>query len=229
MKHTRKAYVVGGALNYANWMECETVTDIRKADFVVFTGGEDVSPFLYGRKPHPTTYSSALRDAHEMDGFKIARDLNLPLCGICRGSQFLCVMAGGILVQHQQHPGRHKIHAIDLPDGGGERVVEISVTSTHHQRQFPWMLSPHERRLLGWCNLSPFSQGESDSDDLRFSSDDPDEIPEVEIAYYPKIRALAIQSHPEMCFPCHSKQDCEYISHCRMLLNRLLDGGLDKL
>jgi hypothetical protein len=32
-----------------------------------------------------------------------------------------------------------------------------------------------------------------------------------------------------MCFPCHSKQACEYISHCRMLLNSLLDGSLDKL
>lgn len=85
MKHTRKAYVVGGATGYCNWMETDIVSDIRKADLAVFSGGEDITPALYGRKPHPTTYSNALRDGREMDEFRIANELGIPLVGICRG------------------------------------------------------------------------------------------------------------------------------------------------
>ena len=40
-----KIYVVGGDLNYANWIsDKEFVQTPEEADLVLFTGGEDVHP-----------------------------------------------------------------------------------------------------------------------------------------------------------------------------------------
>ena len=221
---TRNIYIVGGNSGYINWMQGEECRDMRRADLVVFTGGEDVSPQLYGKKHHSTSYHNLMRDASEMDEFKIARDLNIPILGICRGAQFLCVMAGGILVQHQSHPARHAINAINIDSKWAESVVEITVTSTHHQRQYPWLLPANQFKLLGWSNLSPFSFGE-DNEDLSFDKDGK-VLPEVENCYYKKINALAIQSHPEFAFPEVEKWESNYIDHCRMLLDKLMNRGL---
>ena len=41
------------------------VKDINEANILQFTGGEDVSPHLYGSLPHPLTFSSERRDEAE--------------------------------------------------------------------------------------------------------------------------------------------------------------------
>lgn len=46
-----KIYVVGGADNYVNFIEnVQLVEKLEDAQLVVFTGGEDVTPSLYGWK-----------------------------------------------------------------------------------------------------------------------------------------------------------------------------------
>jgi gamma-glutamyl-gamma-aminobutyrate hydrolase PuuD len=203
----RKCFVVGPSHEYANWTNSIVVTDMKAADFVLFTGGEDVSPSLYGKNAHPTTVANMERDIKEMAAYRMARAMDKPLLGICRGAQFLCVMAGGILVQHQRHPSNHKIR-VTSP------IHEITVTSSHHQRQYPF-----ERELsfmlLGWCALSPFSYGEGDEEIGK-------DKPEVEIAYYPKIKALAIQSHPEWQTYSKAKEDTDAIGYFQELLDKLL-------
>lgn len=81
----RKIYVVGNATNYANWMQAELVEDMKNADLVLFTGGEDVSPSLYNSPKHHTTSCSPMRDEYEVKEYKKAKDLGLPCIGICRG------------------------------------------------------------------------------------------------------------------------------------------------
>jgi len=76
MKKERKIYVVGGSKSYANWMEPSFITnDITNADLVLFTGGEDVTPALYGESENPRTGNNLDRDMKELEEFKKAKEL----------------------------------------------------------------------------------------------------------------------------------------------------------
>ena len=207
----RKIYVVGRGWMYANWMEGVETRNMQDADLVVFTGGEDINPELYGKKAHRTTGFSRDRDRFEVAAFKEARELDKKIIGICRGSQLLCALAGGILVQHQSHPW---VHPIQTSDG-----EEILTTSTHHQRQYPWGGKKPRFELLGWAaaGYSPFSQGEDWKDNMR------DDKPEAEVVLYPDIKALAIQGHPEMAYPAQTHWEHQFIDYCRTQLNRLME------
>ena len=61
-------FVVGGSTGYTSWIENVNLVDSPlKADIVFFTGGEDVSPSLYGEKAHRTTFANKKRDIVEME------------------------------------------------------------------------------------------------------------------------------------------------------------------
>ena len=71
MKKIKKIYVVGGANYYAQRIENHELTDdLSTADIVMFTGGEDVDPSMYGCKKHRTTYSNINRDMYEKEIFE---------------------------------------------------------------------------------------------------------------------------------------------------------------
>lgn len=183
----RKIYIVGGGSRYANWMEGTVVDKMADADLVVFTGGEDVDPDFYGHPKHPYTGCNTIRDRFERVEFNEASKLKKPMIGICRGAQFLCVMNGGLLIQHQQNT--QYLHDINV---GDEKTVEI--TSMHHQSAFPFNLPKESYKILGWTeNLSKFHE-----DGNRDEMNPP---VECEIVYYPKERCLGIQGHPEMLDP----------------------------
>ena len=81
----KKVFVVGPAKSYSKWIKNHELTDkIEEADIVMFTGGEDVDPSLYGAQPHPTTYSNIQRDLAEKSIFEQVRTDQLCV-GICRG------------------------------------------------------------------------------------------------------------------------------------------------
>ena len=70
----KKIFVVGNALNYSSWIDNHKLVDkVEDADIVLFTGGEDVDPSLYGCKKHPTTYSNLQRDLEEKAIFEQVR------------------------------------------------------------------------------------------------------------------------------------------------------------
>lgn len=80
-----KVFVVGGALGYANFLEGVSLVDnVEDAEVVLFTGGEDVTPSLYGCKKHPTTYSNPSRDKKEKEVFNQIKPNQVAL-GVCRG------------------------------------------------------------------------------------------------------------------------------------------------
>ena len=104
------------------------INDKIKPDLLVFLGGQDLSPFLYGETicgssaPHMPTN----RDMLEMFVYKRALQFKVPMFGICRGHQFLSVMNGDSLWQHiTHHPQEHHIKFRDGPS--------IKVPSVHHQ------------------------------------------------------------------------------------------------
>lgn len=212
----RKIYVVGGATNYANWMEGTLVPTMQDADLVVFTGGEDVNPALYNEDPHPTTGFNAARDINEVGSFSRAVHLQKRMIGICRGSQFLCVMNGGKLVQHMENHGGHELTVVQ-PYSTIPGYAVIRVTSTHHQAQYPWGVPGERFRLLGWTKgYSRFHEGAGGKEMLKL-----DDMAEVEDVYYPENKCLAIQSHPEMAI-----HDDVMITHYRKLLDMHMEDKL---
>jgi putative glutamine amidotransferase len=111
-------------------------------DAVVFTGGSDVDPQLYGAEAQAETVGIVrLRDEAELALLRAALDRDMPVLGICRGIQVLNVGLGGDLDQHfdgHRHdpPGEFIEHDVAIePDTRlaqmlGERT---SVMSHHHQ------------------------------------------------------------------------------------------------
>lgn len=186
-----KIYVVGGADNYVNFIENVQLTNkLEDAQLVVFTGGEDVTPSLYGCKKHRTTYSNLKRDQDEQVIFNKIDPKKQVCLGICRGSQFLCVMNGGKLVQNVTS------HAIGFTHGitDGNKIYQI--TSTHHQMQYPFELKEGDYDLL-------FTSYGVESDLYDGDGIDPNIVcgREPEIVLYHKKdlpKCLAVQGHPEM-------------------------------
>ena len=89
-----KVYVVGSAKYYADFMKNIKLTDkIEEANVVLFTGGEDVTPSLYGCKKHPRTYCNKVRDEEEKKIFEQIKKDQLVL-GICRGLTMAHVKQG---------------------------------------------------------------------------------------------------------------------------------------
>jgi hypothetical protein len=212
------------------------VDSIEAANLVMFTGGADVDPSLYGFNKaltHPQTCSDAERDAFDLEAYnqvmQLPSSIRPAMIGICRGAQFLCVMAGGKLVQDQSNAGPHAVKTFT------NNV--FTVTSDHHQAQYPWGIQKKSWDLLSWTNgvsynhagwnhngavelvrnrASAFSQ-------YGFIGLD---LPEVEDVYYREINALAIQSHPEWAAQLDHEQE-RYVSslaYHRSLVLRLMAG-----
>ena len=206
----KKVYVVGNATNYADFItNAKLVNNIEEANIVLFTGGEDVDPSLYGCKKHHTTYSNIERDNYEKEIFDKIKPNQLAL-GICRGSQFLCVMNGGKLVQNVEGHAMFGTHLIQNKDGVG-----YEITSTHHQMQYPFDLDEKDYSILYWTDRrSEIYEGDGIDEHMMY-----DEI-EPEIVYYNKEgkpQCLAIQGHPE-----YMRKEAPVVQMINRLINAIL-------
>jgi anthranilate synthase component 2/putative glutamine amidotransferase len=116
---------------------------VELLDGLVFTGGSDLDPSLYGQRPHPeTTGVHRHRDRAELALIREALRRDMPVLGICRGMQLLNVALGGDLHQHlgsdthKGPPGRYTFH--DVTVDGGTRLADVLGAGTrthscHHQ------------------------------------------------------------------------------------------------
>jgi len=117
-------------------------------DGIVFSGGIDIDPAVYGAERHPATDpAQAHRDAGELALLSAALERDIPTLAICRGFQLLNVLRGGDLVQHLPeavgHEGHRETlgvfsqHPVEIAEG--TRLEGIlgprhgSVRSSHHQ------------------------------------------------------------------------------------------------
>ncbi len=214
----RKIYVVGGGKSVANWMEGDVVDSMDEATMVVLPGGADTNPALYGKKRHPKTFYYEKVDALEYPQMRRAIEKGLPIVGICRGAQLLCVQAGGILIQHQE--GQGPVHPIRTLDS-----KKILVSSLHHQAQYPYPISPTDYLVLGWAEgLCDSHEGEDSAEEMVHGVIDGS--PEIEICYYRKIKGLAIQGHPEMIYGYSADWVRRSIAYHRHLVDQLEKGLL---
>lgn len=210
-----KVYIVGHNQynEYANWLpDSEITINFNKADVVLFAGGEDVHPSMYNEPIHPYSGNNLKRDLHEKTIFDNAIKQNKYILGICRGSQFICVMSGGRLVQHQQNPSYK--HYIDTYDNN-----KIRVTSTHHQAQYPYNLPKEDYKILGWTKDISIFHEDGNRQEMN------PEL-ECEIVYYPKTKCLGIQSHPEFVNTSLDPLDVEYINYVKQLFNKFVNNEL---
>src|SRR5215467_5023064 len=70
-------------------------------DGLLFSGGADLDPELYGAEAHAeTTGIRPERDRAELSLLEAALERDMPVLAVCRGFQVLNVARGGDLVQH---------------------------------------------------------------------------------------------------------------------------------
>jgi len=120
---------------------------LAAVDGLIFSGGSDLDPELYGQEPHAETVGVvAARDRAELVLLTAALARDLPVLAICRGSQVLNVAAGGDLVQHlpddvghdghKHTPGVFADHDVVVEQGtrlGALLGGHAPVKSHHHQ------------------------------------------------------------------------------------------------
>ena len=99
-------------------------------DGLVFSGGSDLDPELYGQDAHPETNGvREERDRGELALLVAALERDLPVLAVCRGSQVLNVARGGDLVQHLPEVVGHEEHK-HTPGVFGDHEVDVRADST---------------------------------------------------------------------------------------------------
>jgi putative glutamine amidotransferase len=117
-------------------------------DGIVFSGGDDLDPALYGETRHPKAIAiDPLRQAFELALLAEVEKRRVPALGICCGSQLMNVYRGGSLIQflpdqpntleHRKVGTELKRHPVALDPqsqlGAAIGKREISVNTYHKQ------------------------------------------------------------------------------------------------
>jgi putative glutamine amidotransferase len=150
--------------NYRHWINMEpgvevvklsfhdqNAAEVKSCDGILFSGGEDVHPSLYGKPEFVEEYGLKDiipdRDQFEYEVIKKALEEKKPVLGICRGLQLINVYLGGTLLPdipslskstaHGKISGQDQIHEIRveslsmLHDITGQEKGQVN--SAHHQ------------------------------------------------------------------------------------------------
>src|SRR5919108_1651362 len=122
---------------------------LEALDGLLFSGGSDLDPDLYGADPHPETNGvHPGRDRAEIALLEAALERDMPVLAVCRGSQVFNVARGGDLVQHlpdvigdEKHkhtPGVFADHDVELKAGTrlGSLLGDRAPVKSHHHQGF---------------------------------------------------------------------------------------------
>ncbi|MCS6993420.1 MAG: gamma-glutamyl-gamma-aminobutyrate hydrolase family protein [Anaerolineales bacterium] len=202
--------LIPNRLREAEWREF-----YARLDGVVFTGGGDIQPEMFGGEPHPNVDGvDPERDALELPLVRAAAQDGKPFLGICRGLQVVNVALGGTLftdvadqlpgaLRHDWHEGfprTHLAHSVQVAENSrlsqvfGESVTLVN--SLHHQ---------------GIRDLAPV---------LQPTAFAPDGLVEaVELPGHPF--GLAVQWHPEWLMEHESARRLfqTFVEVCRTRMN----------
>lgn len=173
---TKVVYVVGGdRLVVEMFMSrCWTVVveqeSARHVDLVCLTGGEDVTPSIYGQPNLGSVGCNLSRDQEEVEVYNHYRG-EVPMVGICRGGQLLNVLNGGKMVQdHGLISGVVSAWSLYEQDG-----KEHEVLVDHHQGILP------TKEASGFIHGPDIPSGEH----IAYA------------CFYKDTRSLCFQPHPE--------------------------------
>lgn len=170
--------------------EISQLVDI--CDGLLFTGGQDVSPYIYNEEPlNETTSCCEKRDSMELLVLNLAISSDIPVLGICRGIQFINAALGGTLYQ-------------DIP-------LQYSILTKHHQNP-PYDIPAHNVNIetdsplfdLLKTKVLPVNSYHHQAvkkvaDELKIMAVADDGL--VEALYMPKHKFLwALQWHPEFSY-----------------------------
>lgn len=171
---------------FARWLVksgCHLAKSPDDADIVIFTGGADVNPALYGETRHPRTFIHSARDSREIELYNYCLERGIPMFGVCRGAQFLHVMNGGKLFQDVD--GHNQPHSIwDLQS---KEFIQ-NVSSVHHQ-----MCAPNPRggmEIIATANVSK-EKWINDKEMSKVKGLD------IEAYFYRDTCCFGVQGHPE--------------------------------
>jgi gamma-glutamyl-gamma-aminobutyrate hydrolase PuuD len=116
-------------------------------DGILFSGGSDLDPTLYGAEPHPETSGvRAERDRAELALLQAALARDMPVLAVCRGFQVLNVARGGDLVQHlpevvgdskhREAAGTFSEHPVRIGEGSrlGSLLGDRAPVKSHHHQ-----------------------------------------------------------------------------------------------
>lgn len=106
---------------------------LSKIDGIMFTGGQDIDPYIFGEEPHTNISSvNPLRDQFEIELCRKATEYNLPALGICKGMQVMNVALGGDIYQDIASQIKDKqiiCHNQKAPKWYGSHIVNIDTNS----------------------------------------------------------------------------------------------------
>jgi putative glutamine amidotransferase len=122
---------------------------LAAVDGLVFSGGGDIHPEVYGATPHEAVRGvNPKRDEAELAMLRAALARDMPVLAVCRGSQVLNVALGGDLVQHlpevvghDRHlhtPGEFADHEIrvEAETRVGRILGDRAPVKSHHHQAF---------------------------------------------------------------------------------------------
>jgi putative glutamine amidotransferase len=173
--------------------------EIVEEGVLVLWGGEDINPDIYNHPRHPLTGSPSNRDIVEVHLAQYAIDNGIPIVGICRGAQLLCALAGGSLIQDVHgHAGLSHV-IVDV------RTKKLTVVnSLHHQQMYLEEMPKDDYVLL--ATSDNFNEGHVGHSHTWKNRQPVDVNYEPEAVWFPKIKGLAIQWHPEYLPDYHMSQ-----------------------
>ena len=136
---------------------------LARLDGLLLAGGSDIDPSLYGAEPHAETSGTRPeRDLAELALLEGALERDLPVLGICRGSEILNVGLGGTLAQHlpdllgsERHrhtPGAYSDHGVRFDAGSrlGAALGERAEVKSHHHQGYDRLGA--ELRPVAWAD-----------------------------------------------------------------------------
>lgn len=187
-------------------------TTKEEAEVLLFLGGSDISPELYGQESKANCgYIDKNRDDYEVEMYKYGVENKKIMFGICRGLQLLTALNGGKIIQHVSHHqgGTHPIIIAET----GEKVTTNTI---HHQMCFPYNLDKDDYRVLAFCTKEHFPHMQPSNYTYLVAGEELflyDKFYEVnrkvkyithfcepEMIVYPKTLSLGVQGHPEMFY-----------------------------
>ena len=180
---------------------------------VVFTGGEDIHPSFYNGRDCGISQTNKARDDYEIKIFNFCLENEIKMVGICRGSQFLNVMAGGFMYQHITGHAIFGLHWIIYPTLS-QKLSSCSLICQHIAKRYFWdpeiiypvlgrrvLVTSTHHQLIGLAKSGIPIAHTDGRISQKYIGPQGDivspPIEELEAAVFPEINALGAQFHPE--------------------------------